>query len=129
MEQGQIKIGVAWINKTGYANIYIGKGSPLGNQFAFSQMTQSERDVVCDKFYGLFTANMKHKSSEMYEEVKRLFEMANSGIDINLQCYCKDKDLRCHGETIKEYLDMMLTKYRTNPKMVITDFPSRIVIL
>ena len=79
---------------------YIGRGSPLGNPFTMKD--ESERDSVCDQYKVWFYEQVALKNVSIVNELHRLMLLAEKG-DLLLGCYCSPK--RCHGDTIKEYLD------------------------
>ena len=98
---GRVKQFVA-----GAENVYIGRGSPLGNPWPIS--ARMNRDKVCDLYDEYLRKAVKDKSTPQYKEMVRLFRMHQAGIDINLQCFCAPN--RCHGETIKAILETALAK-------------------
>ena len=84
--------------------VYIGRGSPLGNPFHMH--SESERDKVCELYQKYFDNIVKEKSNqEFIQELRRIYKLAKAG-DITLLCYCYPK--RCHGETIKAFIESFL---------------------
>jgi hypothetical protein len=88
-------------------DIYIGRGSPLGNPYSHMDGTKALYKVVT-----------REEAIEKYREwlertrlndpvlAAMLHEMRRAhldGHDINLVCYCAPA--RCHGEIIKELLE------------------------
>lgn len=63
--------------------IYIGRGSPWGNEFVIGQ--HGDRDAVCDQYEA-----KKMKDPEFLARVRA--ELKGK----NLVCFCKPK--RCHGD-------------------------------
>ena len=82
---------------------YIGRGSPLGNPFRMKN--ESERDLVCDQYDAWFKRKVAENDAHVMNELRRLFKIAQKG-DLVLGCYCSPK--RCHGETIKRFLEQFL---------------------
>ena len=82
---------------------YIGRGSPLGNPFRMNGET--DRDRVCDRYETWFTQKVKERDVRVMNELRRLYRLAQLG-DLVLGCYCAPK--RCHGETIKRFLEQFL---------------------
>ena len=82
---------------------YIGRGSPLGNPFRMNN--ENERDLVCDKYEAWFEQKVAERDPRVMNELRRLYAIAKQG-DLILGCYCSPK--RCHGETIKAFLEMFL---------------------
>ena len=91
-----IRVGKKWDKDAQY----IGRGSPLGNPFFMAD--ESQRDKVCDQYQVWFEAKIAAKDPAVMQELERLHSLAQQG-DLILGCYCAPK--RCHGETIKAYLD------------------------
>ena len=83
--------------------IYIGRGSPLGNPFVMH--TEEDRNVVCDKYEEWFNKQVQEGNACVLKELRRIYLLAKRQ-DIVLGCYCSPK--RCHGETIKKFLDKYL---------------------
>ena len=96
---GYISIGVKWIDKPNAINVYIGRGSPLGNPFVIG--THGTRDEVCDKYETYLNQTTE---PEVIRTLDKLVQLVRMGENINLQCYCQGK--RCHGETIKNYITL-----------------------
>lgn len=82
--------------------IYIGRGSPLGNPFVIQTSSQAERDRVCDAYETWFAAQVDGGNPSILNELRRLYRLARKGTVI-LGCFCAP--LRCHGSTIKRFLD------------------------
>lgn len=81
------------------------KQSVLGNPFYMAN--ESMRDEVCDKFEAYFNTEIKKVGSDFHMEMVRLYKIAKQH-DLTLQCHCHPK--RCHADTIKNFLDSMLSK-------------------
>ena len=92
--------------------IYCGRGNknqvptPLGNPFVIGK--DGTRDEVCDKYEEYFNTQIK-LDSPLRQEIKRIFRLAKYN-DVTLTCWCvKPKVcIRCHCETIKQFLDIYL---------------------
>jgi hypothetical protein len=86
---------------------YIGRAwnqrasSPLANPYRL--MNERDRDVVCDKYKQWFDEKVINDPAVM-KELRRLKEIAETG-DLELGCFCSPK--RCHGDTIKAFLESM----------------------
>ena len=86
-------------------NICIQPDSPvLGNPFFMKD--ESMRNEVCDKYQAHFEREILKIGSPFHTEVTRLYKLAKSGKQLNLQCWCAPK--RCHGDTIKAFIDKFL---------------------
>ena len=86
-------------------DIYCGRGSPFGNIFVIGK--DGTRDEVCDKFISYFKKRLTNP--EFHAKVIALK-------DKRLGCWCRclplcnnitcsKKQLRCHLQTIVEYLE------------------------
>ena len=82
---------------------YIGRGSPLGNPFVMR--SEADRDRVCDQYQSWFEQKVADRDVLVMNELRRLFKLAQRG-DLVLGCYCAPR--RCHGETIKRFLEQFL---------------------
>lgn len=82
-----------------------GKKGLLGNPFAVN-VTHTNRNEVCDKYYEYFHMEIPQRANELVEIAKTM--------DIELACFCQSpKDVvkkRCHAETIKAYIESQLNK-------------------
>lgn len=101
--KGKITIGRIGTNITGenYVNIRIDRGhSYLANPFRISgEMT---RDICCDKYEDYFHMR-KLRDAQFRDAIMWINYYIIRGYNVNLQCHCSPK--RCHGETIKNYLE------------------------
>lgn len=79
---------------------YIGRGSPLGNPFVMKH--EGMRDAVCELYEIWFAEQVAHNNQRVLNELRRLYKIAAQG-DLVLGCFCAPK--RCHGETIKRFLE------------------------
>jgi hypothetical protein len=100
-----ITVGRVWRNKSDAINVKIDRTSVLGNPFKME--TESQRDEVCEKYEEYFNQQVANKNPVFMKELRRIYTLARTG-DVNLQCWCAPK--RCHGDTIKKYLDSYLSQ-------------------
>ena len=94
-----IHIGKKWDSKAQY----IGRGSPLGNPFVIGK--HGDRDRVCDLYQLWFDGKVAAKDEVVMRELRRLYRLAREG-ELVLGCFCAPN--RCHGETIKSFLEKHL---------------------
>lgn len=92
-----IKVGLKW--EPGAQ--YIGRGSALGNPFVMKH--EGERDEVCEKYEVWFKKKVAENDPRVMNELRRLFVLHRKQGQLTLGCFCAPK--RCHGETIKRFLD------------------------
>ena len=89
---------------------YIGRGTPLGNPYThldkntLAQFKVNTRDEACEAYAIWFDAN-KDKPVQKQMLDRLLSKLRTQGY-INLGCFCSPQ--RCHGETIKKYLEEQL---------------------
>lgn len=97
-----IKVGnIRSHKKDGSIPIKIDRSSVLGNPFYMPD--ESKRDLVCDQYEEYFNKKIKDGTdSKFIGELNRIYELSKSN-DITLLCWCSPK--RCHGETIKRYIE------------------------
>lgn len=96
----KIVIGKKWDKGA----IYIGRGSIFGNPWPIS--AAATRDEVCDKYEDYFHHRLK-EDKEFADNVNTLVEHVRlSSTPVVLGCFCAPK--RCHGETIKRYVEQQL---------------------
>lgn len=81
-------------------SVYIGRGSIFGNPFVIDR--ENSRNKVCDMYESYF-ANKISTDPEFLKEVFKLHYTGMSAGTIVLGCFCAPK--RCHGETIKRFLE------------------------
>ncbi len=84
---------------------YIGRPSPLGNPYPISQ--HKCRNEVCDEYEDYFKDRIHLNDPLILAELRRLHRIGKRTGKINLGCHCKQnhKEVRCHGDTIKQWLN------------------------
>ena len=77
--------------------------SALGNPFYLG--AEGERDEVCDKYSVWFKHRIENPSQHpaFSKTIQKLYSIMNQYGKLELFCWCSP--LRCHAETIKEYLE------------------------
>lgn len=99
-----VNVGVIWQPLDNAVNVSVMKGSPLGNPYAFKNMSDEERDKACESFEVYFKHHCNRKNHPINTEMHRLLALMLEGKNINLQCCCSAKGKRCHASTIKNSL-------------------------
>lgn len=90
-------------------DVYIGRGSPLGNPFTGSKNVEntkatfqcSSREEAIKSYENYLRVAISNKNSYICNEMNRIWKMAKTG-DVNLVCFCKPKT--CHGDIIKKLI-------------------------
>jgi len=103
--EGKIRLTIRIVNKykgiSEGANVYCGRGSPLGNPFAMKG--PMDRDRVCDEYKHYFYRSVEVIGDRgMLNQLNKIAKLAEEG-NVNLVCFCAPK--RCHCETIKKYIE------------------------
>lgn len=97
-----ITVGHKWTK----GSVYIGRGSTFGNPYPVPHKgAEHLRTAACDNFEKYFW-NTLIKNEEVVQELESLVIKAKNEGNVVLGCFCAPK--RCHGETIKSYLDQRL---------------------
>ena len=100
--QSLIRVG----RRSELGSTYIGRPTPLGNPFELKQ--ESDRDIICDMYDAWFKKQVELGNKALLAELYKLAELHKAQGYLILGCYCAPK--RCHGETIKRFLDSTATK-------------------
>lgn len=95
-------------------DIYIGRGSPLGNPFCHLEIENTKAEFKCEtredainNFEKYINEKIKLKDSLICNELNKIYLMAKKQ-DVNLVCFCKPKS--CHGDVIKKIIEKELYK-------------------
>lgn len=90
-------------------DVYIGRGSPLGNPFTSQPLGKTKANTQCttreesiNNFREYIKEKIKNKDITVCNELNRLYKQALTK-DLNLVCFCSP--LSCHGDVIKEIID------------------------
>ncbi len=77
----------------------------LGNPFGMRNL--QDRDSSCDKYHTWFYEQVDKGNAEIMEELANLLHIHKTFGQVTLMCWCAP--LRCHSETIKEYLESFIS--------------------
>jgi len=98
-------------------DVYIGRGSVLGNSFTHKPLSQTKasfqvatRDEAVNKYKEYLDAVLTQNTEEskfIRQELNKIFKLAQKG-DVYLVCYCKPA--KCHGDVIREMIESVLKK-------------------
>lgn len=99
-------------------DIYVGRGSVLGNPYTSNAFQETKAEFICktreeslQNFYKHISEKIKQKDEKICAELNRIWTLAKNGHDINLVCYCAPQ--ACHATIIKNIIEDKLPKYRT----------------
>lgn len=104
------------VNKYGHKpterDIYIGRGSPLGNPYTSIKDRKTKAEHVCDSreesisnYRGYIDRELKNNNRQIAGELNRIWQFAMTG-DVYLVCFCAPKP--CHGDVVKEIVSQKL---------------------
>jgi Domain of unknown function (DUF4326) len=85
------------------ADIYVGRGSPLGNPFRIS--ISATREQVIGQYAEYLPRKIAEGNIEIRRELNRVWKAAKAG-DVNLVCFCAPRD--CHANIIKKLIEEKL---------------------
>lgn len=118
-----IKVVNKHTHKPTQNDIYVGRGSVLGNPYTSIQGYSTKAEFICDSreesiknFSSYLEEKIKLKDKVICDELNRVWKIAKSGIDINLVCYCSPK--ACHAHMIKKTLENTLRIHKTYEGLV-----------
>lgn len=90
-------------------DIYIGRGSILGNPFTHLNLEKTKAEFYCksredaiSNYEDYILNKIKNNDEIICNEINRLTDLAKKK-DINLVCFCKPKS--CHGDIIKKIIE------------------------
>lgn len=82
-------------------DFYIDRRSPVGNPYPLKKETY--RDLVCDYYEDHFNRMVEMNDTLFVGYLETLLKTLETHNNLRLFCWCTPK--RCHGETIKRYLE------------------------
>lgn len=91
-------------------DIYVGRGSPLGNPYSHrGNLTGTKADVLVDTreraiemYENLLRYHIETKTKGVLDELNKIAHRELEGKTTNLVCYCSPQ--ACHGEVIKKII-------------------------
>ncbi len=94
-------------------DVYIGRGSPLGNPYTskdlkntIAQYQCSSREESVEKYESYLKEKIEQKNKLICDELNRIYKLVKDGNSVNFICYCAPK--LCHGEIIKKFIEEKL---------------------
>ncbi len=81
-------------------DIYIGRGSPLGNPYRINH--RNTREEVIAKYEEYLAEKIRTKDRPVCNELNKIYRAAKAG-DVKLVCFCSPE--RCHGDIIKKVIE------------------------
>ena len=92
-------------------DIYIGRGSPLGNPYSHMDNTKAEHKVATREEaiqkYGEWLERARVNNPLINGYLDKITNLAKD-VDVYLVCFCKPQS--CHGDVIKKLVDERLSQ-------------------
>ena len=86
-------------------DVKIDRASGLGNPYLMKK--ESHRNLVCSQYKKYFEGNVRNGKNKYFSEaLDHTIDIYKKYGKIRLFCWCAPK--KCHGETIKKYLEESL---------------------
>ncbi len=95
--------------------VYIGRGTPLGNQWSNLSGTAATyrvatREEAVSRFDGWLWEQIEKGDGPAFTFIQQLMRRAANGEQIKLACSCTPK--LCHGDDVKATLELLIYNYR-----------------
>lgn len=94
------------------ADVYIGRGSALGNPFTHADLHKTKAEFQCNNREEAIAAyepwlrtKISERDSAVCTMLNNIVKMARKG-DVFLVCFCKPKS--CHGDIVKKIVEEVL---------------------
>lgn len=85
-------------------DVYVGRGSPLGNPFPINASIGHTREIVIEAYEEWLSDQInKHKRPAVINMLNQLVERSIAGQRTNLVCFCAPQ--KCHADFIKKLVD------------------------
>lgn len=113
LKRPSVALQITVVNKHhGSQGEYIGRGSPLGNEWSHMDKTKASHKVATRAIaVGMYEIWLKDqiavRNPVVLRELERLGNLALAG-PLNLQCFCCPQ--ACHGDVIKQVLFEAISK-------------------
>jgi hypothetical protein len=105
---GKIKVINKKVDRNLSNEVYIGRGSILGNKFVIGEgVSRAESCALYDAWLKKEMERRKKVYSYMFNLTKKI---ARTKGTTWLGCYCKPK--QCHGDSVKEQLEILIKKFK-----------------
>lgn len=92
----------------GTVRVYIGRPSPLGNKFSIGR--DGSRAEVISKHRNDLPTELKHPTVK--RALMDIISALKEGVNVELVCFCAP--LACHGDNLKELIDLHMEQVRNS---------------
>ena len=96
-------------------DLYIGRGSSLGNPFTSKLLADTQAQFQCssreesvESYRNYLLGKIAEHDKTICQALNHIYLLAKKG-DLNLVCFCAK--LACHGDVIKEIVDEKLPPF------------------
>ena len=88
-------------------DFYIGRGSPVGNQYSHLDNTKAlykvnSREEAVEKYEIQLNRDISSKRADVVDFLNQIYLKVKAGEEVNLICYCAPK--KCHGDVIRKII-------------------------
>lgn len=87
-------------------DVYVGRGSALGNPMPIAPKIGNTRDKVCDAY----AEHIKNITADMAKQLNHIVRIGDQYGEVNLVCFCAPQ--RCHAESIRQLIEDTLKEVR-----------------
>lgn len=94
----------------GATGVYIGRGSPLGNEVPIDNSVGDTRAVVIQKYRIWLNDKILRGDEQVCDALNDIAEKSLTSDGVKLQCFCAPR--ACHGDVIKEVIEKALKGVR-----------------
>lgn len=108
-----IKVVNKYKHKPTSDDLYIGRGSILGNPFTSIKHKQTKAQYICEsrgesveRYENYLREKITTKDTDICTKLNNIFIRVKRGEKVNLVCFCKPKI--CHGDIIKKIIEEKL---------------------
>ena len=107
-----IKVVNKYKHKPTDDDVYIGRGSHLGNPYTSIKHKHTKAQEVCNsreesvaKYEAYINQKIKEKDLQICRSLNEIYKKAKNG-NVNLVCFCSPK--LCHGDIVKKIVESKL---------------------
>ena len=93
-------------------DVYIGRGSPLGNIYDFKHSNHPQvkhivknREEAIEKYADYIKNKINKDDAEITNELAHILHVQEKYKNVNLVCYCAPE--KCHGDILKQLLEQI----------------------
>jgi len=107
---GKIEVVNKYKHKETNNDVYIGRGSSLGNPYTSKNLLDTIAEFQCssregsiEKYKEYLLNKIEQKDKSICDELNKIYKIIKDGTDVYLICFCVPK--KCHGNIIKKIIE------------------------